>query len=184
MSAVLPDVRSGSSRATTARPLWNAYLVGVLLGLVLLASYLVVGQGLGATGAFSAVTAAIAGALAPEHARANPVYWYYLEDGRPLMTYLVFLVAGVFIGGFVSGALGRRIGWTVEKGPRSATPTRLGFAFAGGVLVAIGAKLAKGCTSGQALSGGAILNVGSLVFMVAAFAAGYAFAYFFRKQWT
>ncbi len=45
-------------------------------------------------------------------------------------------------------------------------------AFAGGFLAAYGAKIAKGCTSGQALTGGAILNVGSLVFMVSVFAGG------------
>jgi hypothetical protein len=41
--------------ATTAKPYWNPYLVGILLGLVLLATYVVTGRGLGATGAFSSV---------------------------------------------------------------------------------------------------------------------------------
>ena len=38
----------------------------------------------------------------------------------------------------------------------------------------IGAKLARGCTSGQALTGGALLNVGSWAFMMMVFAGGYA----------
>lgn len=46
-----------------------------------------------------------------------------------------------------------------------------------------GAKLARGCTSGQALSGGAILNLGSWAFMMMVFAGGYAAAYFLRRQW-
>lgn len=56
-------------------------------------------------------------------------------------------------------------------------------AFAGGFIAAYGAKIAKGCTSGQALTGGSILNVGSLVFMLAVFASAYALAYFVRKEW-
>ena len=51
------------------------------------------------------------------------------------------------------------------------------------LLAACGAKLAKGCTSGQALTGGSILNVGSLLFMLAVFAAAFGVAYFVRKEW-
>ena len=56
-------------------------------------------------------------------------------------------------------------------------------AFAGGVLMAFGAALARGCTSGQALTGGALLNVGSWAFMMMVFAGAYAVAYFVRWQW-
>ena len=58
-----------------------------------------------------------------------------------------------------------------------------GLIFGAGFIAAYGARLAKGCTSGQALTGGAILNVGSLVFMLAVFAAAYGLAYFLRKEW-
>ena len=56
-------------------------------------------------------------------------------------------------------------------------------AFFGGFIAAFGAKIAKGCTSGQALTGGSMLNVGSLVFMLAVFAGAYGLAYFVRKEW-
>ena len=36
---------------------------------------------------------------------------------------------------------------------------------------------------GQALTGGSMLNVGSLVFMLAVFAGAYGLAYFVRKEW-
>jgi uncharacterized membrane protein YedE/YeeE len=100
------------------------------------------------------------------------------------MAWLVFLVAGSFFGALVSGLLARRSRFSVEKGPRISTPGRFGLAFAGGVLMAVGAKLAGGCTSGQALTGGALLNVGSWLFMVMVFIGGYAVAYFFRRQWN
>jgi hypothetical protein len=47
-----------------------------------------------------------------------------------------------------------------------------------------GARLARGCTSGQALSGGAVLSAGSWAFMLAVFAGAYALAYFVRKLWN
>ena len=61
---------------------------------------------------------------------------------------------------------------------------RLTFAFAGGTLVGFGARLARGCTSGQALSGGAVLSAGSWAFMFAVFGGGYALAYLVRKLWN
>jgi hypothetical protein len=72
---------------------------------------------------------------------------------------------------------------TVEKGPRISTRGRLLYALAGGTLMGWAASLARGCTSGQALSGGATLAVGSWVFMMMLFAGGYAFAYVVRRQW-
>jgi uncharacterized membrane protein YedE/YeeE len=72
---------------------------------------------------------------------------------------------------------------TVEKGPKITVNRRLLFAFLGGGLMGIGAKLARGCTSGQALTGGAVLNVGSWAFMLCVFAGAYAMAYFVRRQW-
>jgi len=70
-----------------------------------------------------------------------------------------------------------------EKGPRVSVRTRLAMAFAGGVLMAFGAALARGCTSGQALTGGALLNLGSWAFMMMVFAGAYAVAYFVRWEW-
>jgi uncharacterized membrane protein YedE/YeeE len=163
----------------------NPYLAGLGLGLVLLSSFVVMGRGLGASGAVSSLAAVSVEAIAPEHARSNEFYSGYLDSGvgHPLKAWLVFEVLGVFAGAFVSGALAGRIKKTVEKGPRISVSSRMGFALAGGALMGIGSKLARGCTSGQALSGGALLNVGSWAFMLMVFAAAYAVAIPFRRQW-
>ncbi len=58
------------------------------------------------------------------------------------------------------------------------------YAFIGGMTMGIGSRLARGCTSGQALTGGALLSVGSWVFIIAVFLTAYAVAYFVRKEWT
>jgi hypothetical protein len=166
-----------------ARPYWNPYAVGVLLGLVLLATYAITGRGLGATGAFGSVAAWFAGLVSPEHAATNPVHAKYYNDGAPLASWTLFLLLGAFVGALVSGALGRRIRFMVERGPHVSDGQRLALAFGGGFIAAYGAKIAKGCTSGQALTGGSMLNVGSLVFMGAVFASAYLLAWFVRKEW-
>ena len=166
-----------------AIPFSNPYLAGIGLGLVLLAAFVVMGRGLGASGAFASMLAAALAAVAPGHTHANEFYQGYLEYGPPLKDWLVFEVLGVLVGGFLSGALAGRLKATVERGPRIGVRGRFALAFAGGALMGFGAKLARGCTSGQALSGGALLNVGSWAFMLAVFAGGYAMAYFVRREW-
>jgi uncharacterized protein len=164
-------------------PYWNPYVVGFFLGLTLLATYLAAGRGLGATGAFSSVAAWLASIFSPEHAQANYVHSRYLASGSPLTAWLIFLLIGSIIGAAVSGTLGGRFSVSVEKGMRLSDSQRLWLAFAGGAIAALGAKIARGCTSGQALTGGSILNAGSLAFMLAVFAAAYAVAWMFRKEW-
>jgi uncharacterized membrane protein YedE/YeeE len=164
----------------------SPYLAGVGLGLVLLAAFVFVGRGLGASGAFATVVATGVSAVAPEHAADNPAYTTYLGDGTtsPLNDWLVFEIIGVLIGGALSAFLAGRFRPAIEKGPRIGNLARLQWAFGGGVLMGIGAKFARGCTSGQALTGGALFSVGSWLFIIVAFAAAYLAAPLFRRQWT
>jgi uncharacterized membrane protein YedE/YeeE len=170
--------------STGARPLWNPYLAGVFLGAVLLLTYLVTGRGLGATAAFAAFATWLAGLASPEHVQASLVHAKYWNDGAPLLNWTLFLLLGAFIGAALSGWQGRRLAWTVERGPRVTAGQRLALAFIGGFIAAYGAKLAKGCTSGQALTGSSMLNAGSLVFLAAVFVAGFGLAHVVRKEWT
>lgn len=177
-----PSTTAGVAKRRT-RPYWNPYVVGALLGLLLLATYAITARGLGATGAFSAVATWLVALAAPEHAASNVVHAKYWNDGAPLASWTLFLLGGAFAGALLSGWQGGRLRFAVERGPRVDDRQRLWLALAGGAIAAIGAKIAKGCTSGQALTGGAILNAGSLVFMLAVFAAAYGLAYFVRKEW-
>ncbi|MDK9698931.1 MAG: YeeE/YedE family protein [bacterium] len=167
------------------QPYSNPYLAGIGLGLVLLAAFVVMGRGLGASGAFSSLVAMGVQSTVPTHATTNEFYAEYLADTSksPLKDWLVFEVLGVFVGGFLSGMLAHRVNVTTERGPRISVTGRLAFAFLGGALMGFGAKLARGCTSGQALTGGALLNVGSWAFMMMVFGGAYAVAYFIRRQW-
>ena len=89
----------------------------------------------------------------------------------------------ILLGGLVSGWLGGRLKLETRKGPRISNRTRWIMAFAGGMIMGWGARLARGCTSGQALSGGAVLSAGSWAFMFSIFIGAYALAWFLRRLW-
>ena len=118
------------------------------------------------------------------NAASNEFLARYLDvPGHPLKAWLVFEVLGVFTGALLSGVLAGRMSRTVEKGPRASVALRLGLAFLGGFLMAFGAAMGRGCNSGQALSGGALLNAGSWIFMLCFFGGAYGVAWFVRRQW-
>jgi hypothetical protein len=169
-----------------AERFWNPYLAGLALGLVLLTSFLVTGKGLGASGAAYHLGLAAVEAAAPEHVAQNPYFAAASGDGwaSHFNHRLIFMVLGVVLGGLVGAASAGRLKAEVVRGPRVGPRTRLALALGGGVLMGVAARLALGCTSGQALSGGALLSAGSWAFMMCIFAGGYAVAWFVRRQWT
>jgi uncharacterized membrane protein YedE/YeeE len=164
------------------RPYMNPYLAGFMLGLVLLASFLILGVGLGASAGIARIGAAAQGILMPQHVAHST---YFGSWGmNPLQYYLVFMFVGTLMGGLVSAILGRRIQPQLERGPTASPRFRVILALVGGILAGFASRLAAGCTSGQALTGGAMLATGSLLFLVSLFASGYATAWFVRRQWS
>lgn len=166
------------------RAYMNPYLAGVGIGLSLLASIFFAGKGLGASGAMMRTVTAVEKVVSPAHVNANP---YLAEMGgggqNPLANYLVFMFLGVLVGGLISGAVSGRLRREINHGPRISARQRLGFAVLGGVLFAVGARFARGCTSGVALSGGATLALGSWVTMLTLFGAAYLAAVACRRLW-
>lgn len=173
------------STQSRAKPYMNPYLAGTLLGIVLFLAYLITGTGLGASGGLNRLLVYVQNIVAPEHID-QVAYLLKMAGGNtnPLESWIVFLTAGTVIGGFISGLLGGRFRIETNKGHRIDNKTRWAMAFIGGAFMGYGARLARGCTSGQALSGGAVLSVGSWAFMFAVFAGAYALAYFLRRFWN
>lgn len=162
----------------------NPYVAGTILGLVLLAAMVVSGRGLGASGGLKYCVVSAVGAVDRPHAEKSVYYSKYFENGqKPLRNWLSLEIFGVVAGGFISGALSKRLGFRIEKSPRISNTKRLIFAFIGGMFFVYGAQLARGCTSGAALSGMAVLSLGGFVTMAVIFGSAYVFAYFFRKLW-
>jgi uncharacterized membrane protein YedE/YeeE len=169
---------------TNSHVYWNPYYGGFLLGIIILFTFYLTGRGLGASGAMKSSVVTIVDKVAPTHAENNAYYSKFITEGdSPMNTWLVFEALGVLIGAFISGGLNGRIGWRIQHSPKITSKRRLVFALLGGVLFGLGAQIARGCTSGAALSGMAVLSTGGFITMLAIFGAAYATAYFFRKNW-
>ncbi len=173
------------TEAQEAKGYINPYLAGILLGVVLFSAFFLTGSGLGASGGLNRILVFVEDLLAPGHINQVP-YLIDLAGGdlNPLDSWIVFLTLGTILGGFLSGWFNKRVKWETVKGPHISVRTRWFLAFLGGLLMGYGARFARGCTSGQALSGGAVLSVGSWAFMFAVFGGAYALAYFFRRAWN
>jgi hypothetical protein len=168
-----------------AKAYTNPYLAAILLGIVLFAAFFVTGSGLGASGGLNRILVFFEDLIVPGHIDRTP-YLITMAGGdrNPLDSWIVFLTVGTVIGGFVSGLIHNRVKLETNRGPRVPVRLRWVIAFIGGALMGFGARYARGCTSGQALSGGAVLSVGSWAFMFAVFAGAYALAYAVRKFWN
>lgn len=168
-----------------ARPYVNPYLGGALLGVVLFLAFFFTGNGLGASGGLNRIVVYFEDLVVPEHVNRTPFLLSMAGgDKNPLDNWVVPVTVGTLLGGFVSGWLNGRLKVETGKGPQITVRKRWMMAFIGGGFMGYGARLARGCTSGQALSGGAVLSVGSWAFMFAVFGGGYALAYFVRRLWN
>ena len=164
----------------------NPYFGGILLGILLLATFYIAGRGLSATGAVKLSVVTIVDKIAPAHAESNAYFSRFLPDdgSSPMFNWLVFAAIGTFFGGMLSGAVfGRLKKLRVEHSPKISARTRLIAAGTGGILFGIGSQFGRGCSSGAALSGTSAFSFGGLVVMALMFGIGYVFAYFFRKLW-
>lgn len=166
-------------------PVKSPYFAGIILGIVLFAAFALTHSGLGASGALSRVQVALTKLVWSSHVdQVGTFATMGAGDRNPLDHASVLLLLGTFVGGMVSAWLNGRMKVEIFKGPRITNNQRLFFALIGGLIMGYGAKIARGCTSGQALSGGAVLSLGSWAFMFSLFIGGYALAYFVRRLWT
>ncbi|MEI7829406.1 MAG: YeeE/YedE thiosulfate transporter family protein [Prolixibacteraceae bacterium] len=162
----------------------NPYLGGVILGTVLLLSFYLSGRGLGASGAVKNTVAATVNLVAPQHVEKSSYYSQFAGgDRKPMNNWLVYEVIGALVGAFLSGLVFNRLKFKVEHSPKITSRRRLIFAISGGLIFGFGSQLAKGCTSGAALSGMAVLSLGGYITMIAIFGTAFIAAWIFRKNW-
>lgn len=158
------------------KSLINPYVAGVLLGLTLILSYAVLGVGLGASSAIARVCGTLV--------KTVPDSYFATLGAAPLLyNYVVFMFLGLMVGGFSSSLINHRFELKVERGGSCSLLLRLLYALSGGVLVGFASRISQGCTSGQALSGGALLITGSVIFLVSVFVAGFGSSFLFRGEW-
>ncbi len=185
MTATIERKPSRWSWKRPTKPFVNPYLGGVFLGLVLFASFFFTGNGLGASGGLNRMLVFVEDLIAPQHVDRTA---YLLKmaggDRNPLDNWIVFVTLGVLVGSFVAAWQHGRLKLETNKGPQISVRARWLFAFIGGIFMGYGARMARGCTSGQGLSGGAVFSVGSWAFILAVFGGAYGVAYFVRKLWN
>ena len=159
----------------------NPYMAGVLLGFVLLSSFVIAGRGIGASGAVSQALAHAYDSLG----LTNSYLQQHKSDDSIWQTWIIVEVIGMFLGGWLSAKLGGRYKKEVVCGENCGNKQRrILFAMTGGVLMGFAARLARGCTSGQALTGGALLSAGSWLFMIAVFAGAYLTILMVKREWS
>jgi uncharacterized membrane protein YedE/YeeE len=163
---------------------WDPYVAGVLLGLLLFLTFFLTGHGLGSSGGVNRILVALEDFVLPRHVDTTP-YLAAMAGGErnPLDHWIVWQVVGILVGGFVSGWMRGRVRFETRHGPQITPRTRWVMAFIGGILMGYGARLARGCTSGQGLSGSAVLSAGSWMFLASVFLGGYLIAWFLRRLW-
>ena len=163
---------------------WPPVPAGILIGISMLFAFVVAGRGIGASGAMTRLVAWVQHGLFPVATEQSAYFGKYFADGaHPLNDYVVFLLVGLLIGAFVAAWLSGELRVEVLRGPNITTRNRLLLAMLGGILTGFAARLARGCTSGQGLVGGAELSVGAWTFLLCIFAGGWMAAWFVRKQW-
>lgn len=166
------------------RGYWSPYVAGFGLGLTLLATFAIAGWGLGASSAFSLLTGVGLSKVSPEYAESLSYFTQYLNVQSPLLNWVLFEVGGLFVGAFAGALLSGKFRVHLDKPAGMTRNKRILLAFAGGGLIGFAGRLARGCTSGVALSGGAQLALSGWIFVLAMFIAGFIFAAVFRRLWS
>lgn len=167
---------------------WSPYLAGAGIGVLSWITFGLMNKALGASTTFVRIAGLIESSLAPDHVKSNPYYAKFMTGESAAIDWQFMLIIGVFLGALISALLSRSIErehvpalWKWRFGPNRVA--RYLAAFVGGFLVLFGARLAGGCTSGHALSGGLQFALSGWVFFATFFAAAMlaAFAIFGKE---
>lgn len=155
------------------RKSWSPYVVGVGIGVLSWFAFRTADHPIGVTTPFEHTAALVGAAVTPG---GQPGHGYYTApENKPVIGWEWMLVVGLFLGALASSMLsgdreGVRVprlwGWRFGADPRF----RYAAAFGGGALMMFGARLARGCTSGHAISGSLQLALSSWVFALVIFA--------------
>ncbi|WP_169577500.1 YeeE/YedE thiosulfate transporter family protein [Sinimarinibacterium sp. CAU 1509] len=159
-------------------------LAGIVIGISMLLTFVVAGRGIGVSGTMTRLVATVQHWFLPELTEKSAYFGPYFANGAvPLNDYLSYLMVGLLAGAFAGSFFSGDFRFEVQRGPRISRNGRLLLALVGGVIAGFAARLARGCTSGQGLVGGAELSVGSWAFLICIFIGGFGTAWFVRKQW-
>ncbi len=158
-------------------PTWSPYLVGAGIGVLSWLTFYFSDKPIGASSFYATVAGAIGKVFARRHTESLPYY----QDNPPKFGWETLFVPAAILGGFIAAWTGGDFTnewlhpmWVARFGESIAL--RAGVCLGGGILMAFGARLAGGCTSGHGISGTLQLNVASWIAVICFFIGGIAVA--------
>lgn len=159
-------------------PAWSPYLVGALIGVLTMFTLAISKKPIGASSAYSDLAGMLGRLVSPSHIGSLKYY----QEHKPAVSWTVLFVLGAIGGAFLAAWSGGEVTgyylqdiWVARFGSDSYLLRTL-LAVAGGALMAYGARMAGGCTSGHGISGTLQLAVGSWIAVVCFFIGGIASA--------
>lgn len=158
-------------------PAWSPYLVGAGIGVLSWLTFSISDKPIGASSFYAQLAGFLGKLFAPRHTTSLT----YFKDKPPRVSWGFVFVISIIIGGMIAAVSGGEFAnewlspmWVARFGDNVAL--RAAVAFPGGMLMALGARLAGGCTSGHGISGTFQLNVASWITVVCIFVGGVAVA--------
>lgn len=158
-------------------PAWSPYLVGAGIGVLSWLTFYFSDKPIGASSFYATLAGLIGKTIAPRHTDELAYY----KANRPAVNWEFVFVLAAIVGAAVAALTGHGFAnawvphmWSARFGDSIAL--RGAFAFTGGILMAFGARMAGGCTSGHGISGTLQLNVASWIAVGCFFLGGAAVA--------
>ncbi len=161
---------------------WNPYICGILIGLLQIPTYFYLKSSIGTSRAFSALSCSINSFFHGEGSNELLSVCFSTLKNWWQLGFAVGIVLGAFVARKLSGSPKPTIApiW-IKIFPKGSSVKRPIMSFVGGVLFMLGASLATGCTSGNGISGIALLYIGSFIVITCMFIGGVLIAHFFPR---
>jgi uncharacterized membrane protein YedE/YeeE len=158
-------------------PAWSPYLIGAAIGVLCWLTFYISDKPIGASSSYAKLAGFLGQLIAPRHTASLT----YFKDKPPRVGWGFVFVVAIIVGGAIGALTGGEFAnqwlppiWEARFGDSIAL--RAAVAFPGGMLMAFGARLAGGCTSGHGISGTLQLNLASWITVICFFVAGVAVA--------
>ncbi len=166
------SLHAAEGSASSSR--WSPLLVGALIGLLATATVALSDKPLGVSTAYARLSGLLGCLVAPRFTSQLA----YFKETVPKIDWEVALLVGTILGGLLAAWTGHSLTnvllppvWVERFGPDSA-PLRIAMAIGGGFVMALGARIAGGCTSGHGISGTIQMSVGSWISLICFFIGG------------
>lgn len=158
-------------------PAWSPYLVGAGIGVLSWLTFYFSDKPIGASSFYAHIAGFIGKLVTPRHTQSLS----YFKAKPPSVNWGFVFVVAIIAGGAIAALTGGEFAnewlppmWEARFG--DSITLRAAIGFGGGMCMALGARLAGGCTSGHGISGTMQLNPGSWITLICLFIGGVAVA--------